>query len=82
MKGMTANLIWVMIGLFFFAILWMMLNEVYTQTHSYATGAITETGSVTTLAYMDMVWNYWPLVMLVGGYLMYMFSRSQKKGLT
>lgn len=79
MKGMAALLIWILVGMFFFALLYMVSNEVYTVTYSHAQGAITNTDSLTSLSYLNVIWTYWPLVILIGGYLIFMYSRSQRR---
>ncbi len=79
MKGMAALFIWVLLGLFFFAVTYMVLNEVYVIVNDWATTNITDPDSVQSMDLIDIIWTYWPLVILVGGYLMYMYSRSQKE---
>jgi hypothetical protein len=79
MKAMTAGYIWVLVGMFFFAVLFMALNEVYTTTYSYANTEITTASSREILGITDIIWTYFPFVILIGGYLMYLISKSQKE---
>lgn len=75
---MISFYIWVLFGLFIFAIAYMSLNEAYVVINDYASTEITTSTSLEILNITEVIWVYWPLVILVGGYLMYVLTRSQK----